>query len=274
MRIFIAGDSTTVSWSVSYLPMAGWGQALPLFFSPDVEIVNCGRSKASSKSFLDRGRLQWIVDSLMPGDYFLICFGHIDRRDPSKHPGLAAPAFSLYQDYLRTYIDATRSKQAHPVLVTSYENRTVDAQGNLRRTLVPYPMAMREVAQESFTPLIDLHRQSTLWWEELGPRGTEELFVHLQAGEDPLGSVPQTDNTHVRAPGAIECARYVARSLLEQGVVPAHRFGDLERDDFDVRELAWLPEEAFDTRVRSRVSKAAARPLGYAFPSSYQQSTA
>lgn len=250
-RIFIAGDSTAVTRPASHLPMAGWAQALPLFLTEEVEVVNCARARASSKSFRERGRLQWILDNMSPGDYLIFGFGQIDWK---PDPGLHTDPFGSFLEHMRAYATGARAAQSHPVVLLPFERRRVDRHGNVARFLGDYPTAMRQLAQEEHLPVIDLYGQSLAWWEELGPENSKHVFTYLRPGEPLQEIVQDADNVHVRAEGAIECARYVARSLLTQQLVPARWVRDLDRATFSYDELGWLDDETFAHRTKSRVS--------------------
>ncbi|MFD7259162.1 rhamnogalacturonan acetylesterase [Streptomyces sp. NPDC059874] len=251
-RIFIAGDSTAVTRPYSYLPMAGWAQALPLFLTDAVEVVNCARARASSKSFRERGRLQWILDNIAPGDHLLFGFGPIDRKPDA---GLHTEPFSTFQEHMAAYVHGARERQAHPVILLPYELRRIDAHGNVGRPLDEHVLASRLLAEDEHVPVVDLHGQSLEWWEELGPEASKSVFTFLRPGEPLQRNVVDWDNVHVRAEGAIECARFVARSMLEQGIIPSHWGRDLDRRRFSYDEMGWLDEETFQHRTSSRVSE-------------------
>ncbi|MEV6579594.1 rhamnogalacturonan acetylesterase [Streptomyces sp. NPDC051582] len=255
-RIFVAGDSVAVTRPHSYLPMAGWAQALPLFLTDAVEVVNCARARASSKSFRERGRLQWILDNLEPDDRLLFGFGQIDWK---TDPGLHTKPFSTFQEHMAAYVHGARERGAHPVIVLPYERRRVDAHGNVARFLGDYPLAARQLAEDEHVPVVDLYGQSLRWWEELGPEPSKLVFTHLRPGEPLLEKVQDGDNVHLRAEGAIECARFVAGALTEQGAVPRPWVRDLDRRRFSYEEMGWLDEETFEHRTKSRVSEPAAR---------------
>lgn len=262
-RIYIAGDSLAATRSVSYLPMAGWGQALPLFLAEGWEVVNCARGRASSKSFYDRGRWQWILDQLQPGDYAFISFGRIDTRPT---PGMHTSPFGTYLDYLHAYVESTRSRQAHPVLISNYEARHLDRNGNNKRTLLDYPAAMEVVANQSLTPYVDLYGQSLAWWDELGPERTRPLFTNLAPDEQPLATMSRTDNTHLRIAGAVECARFIARSLLQQKVLPSSAVTNLDRVDFSLAEMGWISHRLYQQRIETRVALPAPRAPSHHLP--------
>ncbi|WP_326700616.1 rhamnogalacturonan acetylesterase [Streptomyces sp. NBC_01754] len=232
----------------SFAPMAGWGQALPLFI-PSAEVINCARAGASSRSFMERGRMAWILREAQPGDLVLLSFGLIDMKpDEGRH----TEPFKEYQRRLRGCVDGVRGRGAHPVLVTSHERRVFDAQGNLRRLLGVYPLAMREVAVEKSVPLIDLNEWSVRRWREAGPEGTRRIFLYLAPGEHPNYPEGVADNTHLKVDGAIECARFIARELRDRSMLEPGCFADLERLDHSEDGVEWLEEDVFDELVRTR----------------------
>ncbi|MFB7052338.1 rhamnogalacturonan acetylesterase [Streptomyces vinaceus] len=255
-RIFVAGGAAAATRPYGSLPMAGWAQALPLFLTDAVEVVNCARPRASSKSFREDGGLQWVLDHLEPGDHLLVAFG---QEDGKADQALRTEPFSSYQEHMAAYVHGARERQAHPVIVLPYEQRRLDAHGNLARSLGDYPLAARWLADDEHVPVIDLYDQSVQWWEELGPEGSKGAFAHRRQGEPLLEKVQDGDNAHLRAEGAIECARFVARSLAEQAVIPYPWIRGLDRRRFSYEEMGWLDEETFSHRTKSRVSEPPAR---------------
>lgn len=218
VQVFIAGDSTASTYTSSAAPRAGWGQALPVFLTPNAVAVNEALSGASSKSFVDLGRLDRILSRIKRGDYLLISFGHNDEKkeDPARY---TEPS-TTYKSYLSQYIDKSRAKGAKPVLVTSVERRRFDSSGKITPTHGAYPAAMRQLAQAKGVPLIDLTAQSTALYNRVGVEGTKKYLMHLKPGQYPNYPNGVEDNTHFQATGAIEIARLVATSLLNQYVMP------------------------------------------------------
>ncbi|NUR42512.1 MAG: rhamnogalacturonan acetylesterase, partial [Streptomyces sp.] len=156
--LYIAGDSTAAQKYADAAPETGWGMALPFFLHKDRPVANHAVNGRSSKSFVDEGRLDVILDALQPGDFLLIQFGHNDEKsaDPTRY----TEPWTTYQDYLRLYIDGARAHGARPVLATSVERRKFDAAGNALPTHGDYPAAMRALAEEEGVALLDIQALS------------------------------------------------------------------------------------------------------------------
>ncbi|MCE6998356.1 rhamnogalacturonan acetylesterase [Saccharothrix sp. S26] len=225
VSFYIAGDSTASTYVSSLAPRAGWGQALPVFLTSGAVAVNVAKSGASSKSFIDLGRLDHILARIKPGDYLLISFGHNDEKieDPARY---TEPS-TTYKSYLSQYIDKSRAKGAKPVLLTPVERRRFTSAGVVSPTHGAYPAAMRELAAAKRVPLIDLTASSTASWNRAGVEGTKKHFLHLAAGQHPNYPDGVADNTHFQAFGAIEVARLVATALRGQGIAPPTHFRQL-----------------------------------------------
>lgn len=208
--VFVAGDSTAATYATADVPRAGWGQALPVFLRPEIDVVNGALSGASSKSFVDLGRLEQILEAIRPGDVLLVSFGHNDEKtdDPTRY----TEPWTTFQDYLNLYIDAARAAHAHPILVTPVERRRFTPEGVPYLSHGVYPDSMRALAADTKTPLVDLTALSFALWSKLGPEPTKEYFLWLPEGESPNYPAGVSDNTHFQAHGAIEVARLVAEN--------------------------------------------------------------
>ncbi len=183
--VFLLGDSTVTDQP--YEPWNSWGQMLPLFFDDEVAVANHAESGESVRSSLGAGRFQQVDHFLKPGDYVLIQFGHNDMKD--KRPD----ALEIYRKNLTEAVATIRKKGGKPVLVTSMERKS----GVKGDTLGGYPDAVREVAKETETPLIDLHQMSRTLYQGLGDR---------------LGSAFQ-DGTHHNNYGSWLLARCVVEGI-------------------------------------------------------------
>ncbi|MFB7370138.1 rhamnogalacturonan acetylesterase [Streptomyces sp. NPDC056222] len=206
--LFIAGDSTAAQKYADAAPETGWGMALPFFLHKDVTVANHAINGRSTKSFIDEGRLDAILEVIRPGDLLLIQFAHNDQKDTD--PTRYTQPWSTYQDNLRQYVSEARERGARPVLATSVERRKFDADGTALRTLGDYPAAMREVARDEGVDLLDIQELSLALWQKLGPETTRTYFNWTPA---------EQDNTHFNPPGAIAVARLVAAELLHTRVL-------------------------------------------------------
>jgi lysophospholipase L1-like esterase len=221
--IYLAGDSTVVDQY--YEPWAAWGQMLPHFFLPGIVIANHAESGETTKSFIGENRLAKIMSTIKPGDYLFIQFAHNDMK-----PG--AVPLDEYKKLLISYIAQTRAKGATPVLVTSMNRRTFDAEGHITNSLGPYPAAMREVATQQKVTLIDLNAMSKTLFEAIGPEGTLKAFMHYPANSFPGQTAAISDDTHFNGYGAYELARCIVRGIREANL-PITRFLDPTIPDFN-----------------------------------------
>ncbi|MBN2613765.1 MAG: rhamnogalacturonan acetylesterase [Bacteroidales bacterium] len=209
VHIFMIGDSTMANKSPEAKPETGWGEVLQLFFSDDVKVSNHARNGRSSKSFIGEGLWQQVVDSLMPGDYVIIQFGHNDQKpDTARH----TDPFTSYKANLERYINEARAKGATPVLCTSIIRRKFNEEGKLIDTHGEYPAAVRLVAEEMNVPLLDLQKRTHSLVEELGDEESKTLFMHLGEGEYPNRPKSLKDDTHLRPEGA----KVVAAMAVEE----------------------------------------------------------
>ncbi|MFP5276006.1 MAG: rhamnogalacturonan acetylesterase [Acidobacteriota bacterium] len=226
--IYIAGDSTVVDQDKE--PWAAWGQVLPSFFNSKIAVANDAESGETIRSFQGERRWDKLMSTIRSGDWLMIQFAHNDQK-----PGRGFVPIPQYKALLRKYIGLARAKGAHPVLVTSMNRRSFDANGKIRMTLAGYPDAMREVANAEHVPLIDLNAMSKTLFEAMGPEGTLKAFVHYPANTFPDQPRPLADNTHFNSYGALELAKCVVQGIrndklplakyLRQGIPafdPAH----------------------------------------------------
>ncbi|GAA2624065.1 rhamnogalacturonan acetylesterase [Paractinoplanes durhamensis] len=236
-KVYVAGDSTASTYVTGYQPRTGWGQALQLFLTADATVVNVAKSGASSKSFIDLGRLDHILGLIKSGDYLLISFGHNDEKvdDPTRY---TEPS-TTYKSYLSQYVDKARAKGAKPVLITPVERRRFTSAGVATASHGAYPAAMRELAAAKGVPLVDLSASSMALWNRLGVEGTKSCFLFLAAGQSANYPAGVEDNTHFQAHGAIEVARLIGLALQSQAVLPAEVFKQLTTVNIPDSKIVW-----------------------------------
>lgn len=169
-RVAIVGDSTVSNYSAER-PNRGWGQILQTYALPGAEIKNLAASGTSSKTFRDLGR--WDEALAFQPTFILIQFGHNDRSaDPAK--GGTRPD-TEFKENLRQFIAEARKAGAEPILVTPPVPRSFDRKtGQLGDgRLAPYVEAIKAVAAEQGSVVLDLNTRSREWYAALGREGSD-----------------------------------------------------------------------------------------------------
>jgi lysophospholipase L1-like esterase len=198
--IYLAGDSTMAQKLASRRPETGWGEQLQQYFDMDrARVMNLARNGRSTRTFIEEGRWQEVVDALRPGDFVFIQFGHNDAS-ADKVDRYTPPAD--YRRNLARFVAEVRAKQANPVLLTPVMRRRFDENGVFYDAHGEYPDLVRAVAAELRVPLIDMHRSSERVLREYGAERSKALFLHIPAGTN--ANYPQglEDNTHFSPQGA------------------------------------------------------------------------
>ncbi|NBV21987.1 MAG: rhamnogalacturonan acetylesterase [Proteobacteria bacterium] len=198
VRIAVIGDSTVCEYPTTS-NIRGWGHFLAPAFPPHVRIINVAKSGRSTKTFIKEGL--WTKTLAEKPDYVLIQFGHNDSH--AKERPESTDAATDYREFLRRYVTEARAAGAQPVLVTPMHRRTYDKNGKLTQELLPYAEAMKAVAQELKTGLVDLHAASGALFEKLGDAGSADL------------SCSTTDRTHFSEKGAKAMADLVLAELAK-----------------------------------------------------------
>lgn len=162
-KIILVGDSTMQVNS-------GWGgNFCATRVTSTVACVNLARGGRSTKSYRAEG--SWAIataEMRVPGYqavYVLIQFGHNDQ--PGK-PGRSTDLATEFPRNLRRYVAETRAAGAQPILLTPLTRRGFSG-GKLTRDLDPWAAAVRRIAAETATPLIDLNERSAAVIEAMGP---------------------------------------------------------------------------------------------------------
>lgn len=228
--IHMIGDSTMANKNITGNNLErGWGMVLPGFFSDDVEIINYAINGRSTKSFINEGRWQKVLDALQPGDYVFIEFGHNDEKITS--PDRYTDADGEFSDNLRKFVRETREKKGIPVLMDAIARRqffenpnaateddlfgkgiTIKEEGNkLVETHIitredgkveNYLEAPRKVAKEFNVPFIGMNAISKELIESYGSEASKELFCWFPADTYPACPKGREDNTHLNIKGA------------------------------------------------------------------------
>lgn len=238
--IFVIGDSTAAEKSnPKGNPERGWGMVLQGCFDDKILVDNHAVNGRSSKSFIDEGRWQKVLDRIKPGDYVFIQFGHNDEKpmlDRHTDPG------STFDANLKKFINETREKGGYPVLFNAVvrrcyyseelkndddeklRNKTYDGKELINSdTLIDthgaYVVAPRKVAQEMNVPFVDATKITHDIETQMGIVGSRKLHMWFLPGDNPQVPKGKKDNTHYNVYGARIIANALADAVGEQ--VPA-----------------------------------------------------
>lgn len=174
--VWLTGDSTVKNADNDKHGMWGWGsQAYTVFDSTKVTVYNAAKAGRSTRTYLNEGRWDKVYNSIQPGDYVLIQFGHNDigAIDSLKERGVIACAEDtnhIYKShrtgqyevvysfgwYLRKFIDDVREKGGTPILV-SLTPRNEWTNGKVERRNNTYGKWYRQVVSDTGVEFVDLH---------------------------------------------------------------------------------------------------------------------
>lgn len=220
--LFVTGDSTIQNNDSDPDGMWGWGSVLETVFDPSkITLVNAGKAGRSARTFLDEGRWDKVYNSIEPGDYVVIQFGHNDMGPIDKKPYRAElrgtsedsevhfmPNKRMYQViysygwYLRKFIGDVREKGGIPILV-SITPRNEWPDGKIERRNDSYGQWCREVVEQTGVDFIDMHNISADWFDSIGAEKTKAYY--------------KNDHTHTSRLGAERNAKSFAEGLVKAG---------------------------------------------------------
>lgn len=194
--LFLLGDSTVANQHDE--AYASWGQLLSAFIQPGMAVANHAQSGETLKTFISSLRLAKILESVRPGDYALIQFGHNDQKE--AWPQSYLPAETGFKAWLHAYIAEFRLRGVQVLLLTSPERLSFDKQGKIVPSHGKYPDVVRALAREEQLPLLDLEKASRALYEGTGEEKAETLFA-------------PKDRTHHNLTGAYALAELLAAEL-------------------------------------------------------------
>ncbi|MCZ8514229.1 rhamnogalacturonan acetylesterase [Paenibacillus filicis] len=203
LTVYIAGDSTVQTYKAESAPQAGWGQFISRYFTGNVRFINKAIGGRSSKTFVEEGRLEEILNVLQENDYLFIQMGHNDST--ASKPERYTEPFGSYKTYLKMYTAGAKEWGAIPILLTPV-GRLHYHEGTFLNDFSDYCAAMKQVAEEEQVQLIDLMDRSLALYRSLGYDEAAELFMISSNG---------TDCTHFTEKGADHIARLVMQGVKE-----------------------------------------------------------
>ena len=249
--IFIIGDSTAANKDTTGGKQErGWGMMLQSQFDADyIRVDNHAVNGRSSKSFIDEGRWDKVLEKMQPGDYVIIQFGHNDEKpkaDRHTDPG------STFDYNLARFVRETREHGGIPVLMSCVVRRNffVAAPDNdddelLRTTTFKdgvkmiegdtlvdthglYAIAPRDVARRMNCHFVDANRITHDLEQGLGREASKKLHMWFLPGQEPSVPGGRQDNTHYNVYGAQRVAALLADALCQEiPVLEKYRVSEL-----------------------------------------------
>lgn len=197
--IYLCGDSTVTDQAgeIPYHPggcYSSWGQALPAFVHNFAAVQNQAHCGLTTESFRKEGHFDIVRHHLKKGDFCLFQFGHNDQKLPHLQ------ADRDYPDNLRRFVEEVRKCQAVPVLVTPMGRNIWISPEEYSDLLQKHSEAVKRVAKETETALIDLHDASVKFIKKAG-QVRACCYFHPD------------DYTHTNEYGAYLAASYVAERM-------------------------------------------------------------
>lgn len=226
--VFITGDSTVKNKDSDKDGMWGWGsQAYTVFDQDKVTCVNVAKAGRSTRSYVREGRWEQVYNTLQPGDFVLLQFGHndicpiADAKERGVIPGTAdtCHVYKMEKDgryevvysfgwYLRKMIDDCREKGATPILV-SLTPRNEWPHGKVERRNDSYGKWYREVVEQTGVDFLDVHNISADFLDRKFASKSEEK------SKKAASRYFNNDHTHTSLAGARMNAQSVAKGLCD-----------------------------------------------------------
>lgn len=220
--VWITGDSTVKNADKEKDGMWGWGsQAETVFDKKKITCYNAAMAGRSTRSYIREGRWEKVYNSLKPGDFVLIQFGHNDicpiddKKERGVIPGTAdtCHVYKMEKDgrfevvysfgwYLKKMIDDTKEKGATPILV-SLTTRNEWPGGKVERRNDSYGKWYREVVKETGCEFLDAHNLIA-----------DYLDKHYKSKES-AAEYFKKDHTHTSLKGARNNAKMIAKGLKD-----------------------------------------------------------
>lgn len=221
--VFFTGDSTVKNNDNSDDGMWGLGSvAACAFDTTKVTLYNNAKAGRSTRTYLEEGRWDEVYNSIQPGDYVFIQFGHNDmgaidtKRERAAING-TADSSHVYRMastrrykvvytfgwYLRKFVQDVREKGGIPVLI-SFTPRNEWKNGKIERRNNSAAGWTRQVAEETGCLFVDLHNLTADHLDKLGEKKAAAYYNH--------------DHTHLSKKGAILNATLLAKGLKKAGV--------------------------------------------------------
>ena len=219
--VFLTGDSTVKNKDKDKDGMWGWGAvASEVFDTNKITVANCAMAGRSLRTYMNEKRWDEVYNSIQPGDFVTIQFGHNDvgdidtKKERADIRGTAdsCHVYKLASNgkyevvytfgwYLRKMIQDVREKGGTPILV-SLTPRNIWKDGKIERRNDSYGKWFREVVEQTGVDFVDVHNITADAYDKMGEKRVAAYF--------------NNDHTHSSLKGAKQNAKSFAQGAKEQ----------------------------------------------------------
>lgn len=255
VKVVLIGDSTTAvqgGWGPSF---CGW------HVTSFAACINLARGGRSSGNYRTEGSWALAMDEIKSGGfidtYVLIQFGHNDQ--PGK-PGRSTDLATEFPANMKRYVEEVRAAGGKPVLVTPLTRRQFK-DGKLQDDLGPWADAVRKVAAETNTPVVDLHARSQAAVQAMGPVEAMK-FAQRPPPSEVIEAAAKTGTTIAANPPATTGAVPASAPQNNAAVEPMGQ----AKLSFDYTHLGVVGADYFSTIVTDELSKAVPALRRYLIP--------
>lgn len=234
-KIYMIGDSTMQYNNIYAYPQTGWGQVLHLFCKNDCLVEVHAKNGRSTKSFIDEGRFDVVLQKLNKGDFVICQFGHNDEKEEDKTRYTQKD--TTYIDNLKYFKEKVEEKGSHIVFATSISRRKF-LNGICVDTHKGYPQAMLNYCKNNNLTCIDLNQLTLDLYNKLGEEETKKF--HMIFDKNKYVNYPdgKLDNSHLVYEGAIMVSNLFVSEILKIEDPIKECFLDLSnKEEIDERML-------------------------------------
>ncbi|MCR4860901.1 MAG: rhamnogalacturonan acetylesterase [Bacteroidales bacterium] len=205
--IFVIGDSTGKIDNSEVSGQVGWGQVFADYVNPRRATVdNHAKAGRSARTFLNEGRWNVVYESLQPGDFVLIQFGHNDGgpinvgKARGELPGntdekqvMTREADGInegiytYGWYLRKFCLDAQEKGAIPIILSLTPGNYRDENGRIKRES-RYKGWAKEAASQVGAAFVDLNEISAAKLDKMTPEQAAAQFQRDPVHSSELGA--------------------------------------------------------------------------------------
>lgn len=212
MRILCLGDSIMQYNDFSSYPQTGWVQELKRFFPEGWDFLNFARNGRSTKSFIDEGRFDLVMENAFPGDFAIIQFAHNDEKSADSTRFTSPEKGGAFRKNLAYFVRSLREKEVFPVLMTPMARRMFE-NGHVKNSHGEYPDAIIETAAEEKVPCVDMNALTMEFLEKTGDEASKRFYMNFASGLYQNYPDGKTDNSHLRSDGAYIFSRIAAEEI-------------------------------------------------------------